>query len=834
MNSSFASKYHPLLVEKEENSSYWSDIINNSSPSVSLLMPPPNITGKLHLGHALDLILQDFLTRYFYLDDKPVYWISGIDHAGIATQKKIESLSNIYELKNDEEKKSYTLNTWYPQVRKDFFEQWKKLGLLTDYKNTQFTLDLNIQKQVKLAFVKLYKDGLINRGKRMVNWDPQLKSVISDIEVENKPSESKLYYLKYLLLKLENFKKKPVFFKIARVIIRNEEGKILLVKDKKWGWNFPGGKLEGKESPQEAAEREVFEETNLIIKKTELKKLEKKPLFFNDYSSEVYIYQTKSYLGEIKIKEHNKILEIKFFPENSKEVNECFQYFSIPKKEKYLLVATSRPETIFTDEALFVNPRDKRYQEYLDGNWKIKHPWNDRIIPILADEAVKIDFGTGVLKCTPGHDFVDYDLGKKHNLPLVSCCDEKGLLNDLAGQWKNQEPQKIRQELVKVLKEKNICVKVEAYQTNLSLSQRTGAIVEPLLSTQWFLNLPLLIKKIDKENSDFLNEINFYPLRFRTIIKEWKEKSRGWCISRQLWWGHQIPAWYHKKTGEIYVGEQSPKNTEEWEAERDVLDTWFSSGLWPLTTLSQEEPLSPSYRYFPVDYLITGSDILFFWVLKMILLGYYFTNKVSFKNIYLHGLIKDREGKKMSKSLGNGVEPKEIIDRYGTDSLRLFLLTNNKWGTDLIFEESKIKGAYNFLQKLWSVGNFICLKTGGRELKLKKLELIEVEDEISKEDNLEIRIINAWILTELKKLEEDYSKYGKKLETGLLTKKIIDFVKQTLSNGYLELIKKIAWSSATESALIYVYQKTLIYLNPFIPFITESLYQKFSGQKILS
>jgi valyl-tRNA synthetase len=402
----------------------------------------------------------------------------------------------------------------------------------------------------------------------------------------------------------------------------------------------------------------------------------------------------------------------------------------------------------------------------------------------------------------------------------------------LAGKWQGQEPQLIRQKLVKELQEKKICSKIETYQTNLAVSQRTGVPVEPFLSTQWFLDLPQLIQKIETKNSDFLSKINFYPSRFRQVIEEWKKKTHEWCISRQLWWGHQIPAWYHKKTGEIYVGTEPPYPSEEWEPEKDVLDTWFSSGLWPMTTINQGQKFpSPYPQYFPIAYLVTGYDILFFWVLKMIILGYYFTNQPSFQNIYLHGLIRDSKGRKMSKSLGNGVEPEEIIEKYGADSLRLFLLENNILGSDLIFAESKIKGAYNFLQKLWSIGNFLLLKLEKKELK--KIEINELEIELSKENNQGLKIINVWILTELEKLKKDYFQHSEKLETNLLAKKLIDFTWQKLSNDYLELIKIIPWSLATKKTFLYVYQQILLYFHPFIPFITEYLYQKVSGQKSL-
>jgi len=600
------NKYDFSLTENNKNSDYWKKIAKNNSKIFknTLLLPPPNITGNLHLGHALDSITQDFLVRFSYLNKKPVYWVAGIDHAGISVQSKIENLK-IPELDNNQKKREYTFETWYPQSRKKFFQQWEKLGLLIDYEKAVFSLDPIIQKQIRKAFIKLYHDGLIYRGKKLVNWDSKLKSVISDIEVENITGESRLYYLKYPLLRLEELEKKLTSFKVARVIIQNKEGDILLVKDKKWGWNLPGGKAEKGETLEKAAKRETLEETNIIIKTENLKEVKRKKIVFDDHDSEVFIYQlnkryeskikktkeknilevkffkesseeaescfrffsikkskeetekkvfvraiiqneegqillvkdkkwgwtlpggklernetleeaikrevleetgltikkkelaqlggkrmfsfnnqnwmgyfywTNKYLGEIKIREQEKekMLKIGFFDKNSKEASEYSQYFSNKEEwskilnneyyhsqtKKHLLVATSRPETIFADEALFVNPNDKRYREYLGNNWKIKHPWTKKIIPILADKSIKIDFGTGVLKCTPGHDKRDYELSKKYQLPIISCCNEKGILNKLAGHYQGKEINNIRKELVKELVAKNICKKI--------------------------------------------------------------------------------------------------------------------------------------------------------------------------------------------------------------------------------------------------------------------------------------------------------------------------------------------------------------------------------------
>jgi len=855
------NKYDFSLTENNKNSDYWKEIAKNNSKIFknTLLLPPPNITGNLHLGHALDSVTQDFLVRFSYLNKKPIYWIAGIDHAGISAQNKIESLK-IPALDNDQKKREYTLETWYPQSRQKFFQQWEKLGLLIDYEKAVFSLDPIIQKQVKKAFIKLYHDGLIYRGEKLVNWDSKLKSVISDIEVENISGKSRLYYLKYELIKKTNppilGRKNEKNNTFVRVIILNKEKQILLVKDKKWGWTLPGGKVEENETLEEAAKREVFEETNLTIEKRKLLLIGRETFFFNNQPWEGYFYRIDKYEGEIKIKEEEqgKMLEINFFNKESKEVNEYSQYFADKKEyqkllnnesqyesKDYLLIATSRPETIFADVALFVNPDDKRYQKYIGK--QVKHPWTKKIIPILADKSVKIDFGTGVLKCTPGHDQKDYELSKKYQLPVISCCDEKGILNELTDHYQGEEINNIRKNLVKELVKKHICEKIEDYETSLAYSTKSGALIEIILSQQWFLDLPSLIEKIEKIQPNFLKKIDFIPINFQKELEKWRNKTQEWCLSRQLWWGHQIPAWYHKKTGEIHVGEElcfcekqeykgkifkhEHRSLSEWEPEKDVLDTWFSSGLWPIVTLITEEKNFPNKlpNSYPITTLITGYDILFFWVLKMIILGTYFTGQLPFKQILFHGLIRDEKGRKMSKSLDNGVEPEILIKKYGCDSLRLFLLENNIWGSDLVYQEEKIIGSWRFCQKIWSIANLIT-----RKLEIEKLRKI-VKGDLKENNNL----INQWVFNKLKILQQDYFSHleEKKWEINLIVNKLTKFVKETLSNDYLELIKISPWDKNTENTLLFVYQQLLIMLHPIIPFITEYIYQAITGTKIL-
>lgn len=604
----FFGKYNFDLIEKDSNLSYWKEVAKDFAKNYTqtLLLPPPNITGKLHLGHSFENVIQDFIVRSSWIIQKEkIYWIAGVDHAGISTQIQIEKLN--LEFDSIEAKKSFALNSWYSRVCQSFFQQWERLGLLMDYSKVIFTLDPVIKKQVREAFIKLYYDQLIYKGKRLVNWDPQIKSVVSDIEVDHLSSISTLYYLKYQI-----------------------------------------------------------------------------------YNSD----------------------------------------------DEYLSVATSRPETMFADECILINPQDSRYYRYIGK--QIIHPITKKIIPIKTDLSVKIDFGSGVLKCTPGHDFKDYSLAQTHGLPITSCCDQQGILNKLAGKWQGQSISNIRNDFVKELIDLGICLRTETYQTNLSYSSKTGALIEPLLSHQWFLRLPELIKRIEHKKPNFWNDITILPSRFWSVINNWKEKVQDWCISRQLWWGHRIPVWYHKNTKEIYVGEFPPCNCSreiisketveknshqcyslDWEPEQDVLDTWVSSGLLPLFVLDQESDkfLSRFSFYYPITKLVIGYDILFFWMFRMVLLGAYFTGKVPFKQVFFHGLIRDSKGKKMSKSIGNVIEPEKIIEQYGSDSLRLFFCENNIWGTDLVYDENKIKASWRFCQKIWSIAQLITSKLAFTELR---------------------------------------------------------------------------------------------------------------------
>lgn len=666
---------------------------NKYSFSKSILMPPPNITGNLHIGHSLDLAIQDFIVRSSSLRSERINWISGLDHAGIATQSKIESLGLLDSRKNTTDKSKFVIEEWYPQQKENFIKQWKNLGLFINYNQDNFTMNLDVQEKVRNYFILLYNDGLIYQSNKIINWDVKLQTAVSDIEVDSINIDGTLFYVKYL---------------------------------------------------------------------------------FSDV--------------------------------------EC----------EHLEVATSRPETIFADVALFVNPNDCRYNKYIGAY--VNNPLNGKKIKIFSSEKVKIDFGTGVLKCTPSHDFDDYELAQLFDLPLVECYDKKGIFNDFAGKWKGKNARDSRKEIVEFLRDNNLFVKEEKYQTKENISQRSNSIVEPLVSLQWFLNLPLMIEKIEFSNPNFLDEINFLPFSAKDKILTWKYKIKEWCISRQLWWGHQIPIWHNLNDSKITTIEDKSQEIG-WKKDTDVLDTWFSSSLWPLIVSTKQN------EFIQIDYLVTGSDLLFFWLFKMIIFSFYFHNKSPFKTVIIHGLIKDKLGKKMSKSLGNGIEPEEIISKYSADALRLFLLSNNIHGSDLKFDEDKLKGCYFFLQKLWSIFNFI---TKNSRFDMLEIKWDDLKNEINKEEKVLNKIVNFWIINELEIVEKTYNENifaeNSQLDTSLISRILIDFTKEKISSSYIYLIKS-SLNDLNIKVLTYVFQRLLLMFNPFVPFITNYIYGKMFASK---
>ncbi len=579
-----ATKYDHHEVELDK----YQDWVSNdyftagdlSKKPYCIVIPPPNVTGKLHLGHAWDTTLQDIIARYKRMQGFDMLWLSGMDHAGIATQAKVDArLKEQGISRYDIGREKFLEHTWAwkEEYAKTIRQQWAKMGLSLDYSRERFTLDDGLSAAVKKVFVDLYNDGLIYQGERIINWDPQAKTALSNIEVIHKEIEGKFYTFRY-----------------------------------------------------------QFEDS-----------------------------------------------------------------------EEYLAVATTRPETMFGDVCVVVNPKDKRFQHVVGK--QVINPANHQVIPIIADEYIDMEFGTGAMKCTPAHDPNDFIIGEKHELKRPICINEDGSMNELAQEFNGLDRFACRDALVKRIEAEGNLIKIEKHIHQVGHSERTDVIVEPYLSKQWFVKMKPLAQAV-LENQEIEDEkINFYPKRFAKNFSLWLENIEDWCISRQLWWGHRIPAYYHNDTSEIYVGLEAPQDIENWHQDEDVLDTWFSSALWPFTTLGWPEQTSDYQRYYPNDTLVTGYDIIFFWVARMAFQARYFTNKRPFKDCLIHGLIRDEDGRKMSKSLGNGIDPMDVIDKYGVDSLRFFLTTNSTPGQDIRYSPEKIEASWNFINKIWNATRFVMM-----------------------------------------------------------------------------------------------------------------------------
>lgn len=684
-------KYDHLLCE--ESDSIQKDLQRKNDISFkaknnffTIVFPPPNVTGKLHIGHAWNCSVQDFLIKYNNLKGKNSLLLTGMDHAGIATQTKYEAFlreNNKFNLNETRENNLKNLHEWVKDTANIIRNQWKGLGMSLDYERERFTLDEKSNEAVNYAFVKLYEKGIIYRGLKLVNWDVKLKTAISNIEAIKKEIDSKMYYIKY--------------------------------------------------------------------------------------------------------------------------------YYESNKKE-FLTIATTRPETIFVDECIFVNPKDNRYKNKV--NQKVLNPLTSKPIPILTDEYVDKNFGTGAMKCTPAHDFNDYELGIKHKLKIESCIDLDGKLNEKANQFKGIDRLEARSKVAQFLSDNNLLVKIENIKSVVEHSERTNEIVEPLLSEQWFIKMDDYAKKIIEWQKSNKSTV-FHPKKFDKMLNNWLVNVHDWCISRQLWWGHQIPAWYHKKTNEIYVGLKPPKNESDYVRDNDVLDTWFSSGLWPLTLNGFKDKL---HERFPTDVLVTGFDIIFFWVVRMMLFSLEFSNQMPFKNVYITGLIRDHLGRKMSKSLGNGVDPNDVIKQYGADALRLFLLSSSSPGEDLKYFPEKVESCWNFLNKLWNSFRFI--KINSENIDLNKI------------DKLNYSNFDIWILNRLIDVTNKSTKHFDKYNILVGLKYITDFVKNDFCNTYIELNKSRINKKDLASLYVlnFVMKNILKLLYPACPFITYYLYNELPNK----
>ena len=653
----------------------------------SMVIPPPNVTGKLHLGHAWNTTIQDIIARYKKMQGYDVLWLPGMDHAGIATQAKV--MQKLVSMGIDvtkisrEEFLKYAWE-WKSEYANNIHEQWAKMGLMLDYTRERFTLDEGLNLAVRKVFVDLYNKGLIYQGERIISWDPVQQTALSNIEVIHQDDEGYMYYFKY----------------------------------------------------------------------------------------------------------------------------------HIVDSDEYLEVATTRPETMFGDTCVCVNPKDERYLKYHHS--KVINPANGEIIPIIPDEYVDISFGTGAMKCTPAHDPNDFNIGKKYGLEMPTIFNKDASMNEKCGKYQGMDRFECREALLKDIESRGDFIKKEKIIHAVGHSQRNNCIVEPMLSKQWFVKMKPLAEASIK-NQKGKDRVNFVPQRFEQTFLQWMENIEDWCISRQLWWGHRIPAYYHRVTGEVIVSENPPKDTENYIQDNDVLDTWFSSGLWPFSTLGWPDKTDDLQRYFPTSCLVTAYDIIFFWVSRMIFQSLNITERKPFSDVVIHGLVRDELGRKMSKSLGNGVDPIDVINQYGVDALRYFLTTNSTPGQDMRYIEEKVQSSANYLNKIWNSARYVfsVIPEGFKPIKLSK-------------DNLSS--LDKWLLNRLMLTIKNVTNNMEKYDFNAASNHLYNFVYDDFCSQYLEMSKvklnsdDLLASEVTRTVLLKALKTIILLIYPYTPFIAEELY----------
>ena len=675
------TKYNHLEVEKNKYE-MWKEKGYFTSGDLSkkpycIVIPPPNVTGKLHLGHAWDTTLQDIIIRYKRMQGYDALWLPGMDHAGIATQAKVDAKLRdlgINPRSLSREKWLEYAWEWKEEYANNIHEQWAKLGLSLDYTKERFTLDEGLSHAVKKVFIDLYNEGLIYRGERIINWDPKAMTALSNEEVIYKDVEGAFYHIKYY----------------------------------------------------------------------------------------------------------------------------------IEDSDDYLEVATTRPETLFGDTAVAVNPNDERYKKYIGKN--VILPVANKKIPIVADEHADPEFGTGVVKITPAHDPNDFEVGNRHNLERIIVINPDGTMNENAFKYNGLDRFECRKQLVEDLEKEGLLIKIEKITHAVGHSERTDVMIEPYLSKQWFVKMRPLADAVLENQKNKNTKVNFVPTRFEKIMNHWMEITYDWCISRQLWWGHRIPAWY--KDDEVYVGYESPG--EDWVQDKDVLDTWFSSALWPFSTLGWPEETEDFKRFYPNNVLVTGYDIIPFWVNRMTFQGLHFTKKRPFKDCLIHGLIRDKEGRKMSKSLGNGVDPMDVIEKYGADALRFFLSTSTASGMDLRYDEEKVASTWNFINKFWNASRFVLMNIEDLNETNYTLENLKEEDK--------------WILTKLNNLIKVVTKRMDKYDFNIVGSELYTFIWNAFCDNYIEFAKFSLNDYTTKSVLLKVLTDLLKMLHPFMPYVTDEIY----------
>ncbi len=651
---------------------------NKSKNPYCIVIPPPNVTGKLHIGHAYNVSIQDAIIRYKRMQGFDTLWLPGMDHAAIATEAKV-----VKKLKSEGiDKYEYGRENflaacwdWTHEYGGSIRDQWAAMGISVDYSKERFTLDEGLNKAITKVFVDYYNEGIIYRGEKIINWDPVAQTALSNEEVIFSEEKSAFYHLKY------------------------------------------------------------------------------------------------------KIKD----------------------------SEEYLDVATTRPETLFGDTAVAVNAEDERYKKYI-GSF-VELPLMNKYIPIIADEHADMEKGTGVVKITPAHDPNDFEVGNRHNLERICIMNDDATMNELVPKkYQGMTREECREAVLKDLSDEGLLLDVEPLVHEVGHSERTGVMVEPMIKKQWFVKMRDLADKVLENQRDKDKKVNFVPEYYEKTMNHWMEITYDWCISRQLWWGHRIPAWY--KDDEIYVGECAPEG-EGWVQDEDVLDTWFSSALWPFSTLGWPDETEDMKRYFPTDCLVTGYDIIPFWVNRMTFQSLKLNGVRPFKDCVIHGLVRDKEGRKMSKSLGNGVDPFEMIEKYGTDALRYYLNTDCAFGTDLRFDETKMSSTWNYINKIWNASRFVLMNIEN----LKELTIDNLTDE------------DKWILTKYERIVKSTTKHMDKYEFNLVGMETYNFIYDDFCSNYIEFAKFNSESNTTKSVLCYVLTGILKMLHPFMPFVTEEIYQ---------
>ena len=677
---------------------YFHAEVDRSRKPFTIVMPPPNITGKLHMGHALDNTLQDILIRYKRMQGYNALWVPGTDHASISTEVKvINQLKEEGIDKNELGREGFLKRTW--QWREEYghtiVEQLKKIGSSCDWDRERFTMDEGCSKAVQEVFLKLYKKGYIYKGSRIINWCPVCKTSISDAEVEHEEQAGHFWHI-----------------------------------------NYP-----------------------------------------------------------------------------------------IKGSDKFVEIATTRPETMLGDTALAVNPDDERYQDIIGKT--VILPLVGREIPVIADAYVDKEFGTGVVKITPAHDPNDFEVGKRHNLPEINILNDDATINENGGKYAGMDRYEARKAIVKELEEQGLLVKVEDHVHNVGTHDRCGTTVEPMIKQQWFVKMEEMAKPAIEAVKN--GDLTFVPERFDKIYLHWLENIRDWCISRQLWWGHRIPAYYCDDCGEIVVDSEMPKvcpkcGGTHFTQDPDTLDTWFSSALWPFSTLGWPEKTEDLDYFYPTDVLVTGYDIIFFWVIRMVFSGYEQTGKCPFHHVLIHGLVRDSLGRKMSKSLGNGIDPLEIIDQYGADALRFTLVTGNAPGNDMRFYMERVEASRNFANKIWNASRFIMMN----------IEKAEVPADMKTE---ELTAADKWILSKVNTLAQDVTVNMDKFELGIAVQKLYDFIWEEFCDWYIEMVKPRLYSEEdkTKAAALWTLKTVLVnalkLLHPYMPFITEEIFRNLTGEE---